>query len=146
MTYRSMQPSDLPSLLRLERSYMDTVEPESVDAWTAALDRNLQLWVDCLPTSGVITDDEDRVAGIALWQVHADVATLVTIHVTPRHRRAGLGGRLLEAFVAAGTAAGARRAVLGVHEGNTGAEELYEKHGFRFVRVDGPYRLFERVS
>ncbi|TFV65587.1 UNVERIFIED_ORG: GNAT family N-acetyltransferase [Bacillus sp. AZ43] len=144
MTYRSLHAADLPELLRLEQAYMREVEPDSLAAWTAALHRNRALWVECLPTGGAITDADGALAGLALWRLRPGVATLVTIHVVPAHRRSGIGGRLLDAFVASATAAGAGRAALGVHEANGGAERLYTTHGFRLVGTDGAYRMFER--
>lgn len=33
---------------------MQTIEPDSLAAWTAAIDRNLQFWIECLPTSVAI--------------------------------------------------------------------------------------------
>lgn len=139
-----LRPEDLPLLLRLERAYMQEIEPHSVDGWTNALDRNLELWIDCLPTSGVITDENGTVTGLAVWQFQPGVATLVAVHVVPEWRGTGVGGRLLEAFVGAATAGGLPTAALGVHESNTRAERLYTSHGFRHVGSEGAYRLFER--
>ncbi|MFS0731686.1 GNAT family N-acetyltransferase [Curtobacterium sp. 1P10AnD] len=144
MSYRTVRPEDLPLLFRLERAYMQEVEPDSVAGWTNALDRNLELWIDCLPTSGAITDEDGTVTGLAVWQLQPAVATLVAVHVVPERRGAGVGGRLLEGFVGAATAGGVPTAALGVHESNTRAERLYTSHGFCHIGSDGAYRLFER--
>ncbi|WP_165931330.1 GNAT family N-acetyltransferase [Curtobacterium sp. PhB136] len=136
--------SDLPELLRQERAYMEEIEPESLGPWTAALDRNLALWIESLPTSGVIVDNSGAIAGIALWNLQPAVATLITIHVAAARRRTGIGGQLLEAFVEAAGYSGAKRAALGVHEANHGAARLYLAHGFHEVGADGNYRLFEK--
>ena len=145
MVVRGLDAGDLPQLLRFERRYMQTFEPNSLPGWTAALDRNLQLWIDCLPTSAVLVGQGEAVLGLALWQLHAPVATLVTIHVSPEQQRRGLGGTLLDVFVAAARSAGMGRAALGVHQDNLGAESLYLRHGFRRVGVDGDYRLYEQA-
>ena len=144
MALRSMRTGDLPQLLRFERSYIQTIEPHSLAVWTAAIDRNLQLWIDCLPTSGVITDEDGAVRAMALWQVQPPLATLVAVHVVPEQRRRGLGGELVGSFLAAAEASGAERAALGVHEANPGAERRDLEHGFLPVGQDGPYRLYEK--
>ena len=124
---------------------MRDIEPEQLDAWTSALDRNLALWIDCMSTSGVITDENDKPVGLALWRFEDAVATLIAIHVEPAHRRTGLGGRLLSAFLAAAHSSGLETAGLGVHETNAGAERLYVDHGFRHVSTQNGYRFFERA-
>ncbi|MEJ7649610.1 MAG: GNAT family N-acetyltransferase [Nakamurella sp.] len=144
MTLRTLRTGDLPQLLRFERSYMQTVEPDSLAAWTAAIDRNLQFWIDCLPTSVASTDQDGAVTGMALWQLQPLLATLVSIHVVPDRQRQGLGAKLLRAFLAAAETGGMKRAALGVHEANPGAERLYLQHGFLPVGQDGSYRLYEK--
>ena len=101
---------DLPAILRYERDYIRTIEPESAPGWTESVDQNLALWIECLPTTVVLevpgSGDADP-AGFAMWLVEDSAATLVTIQVARHHRRAGLGRRLLEAFEERAAADGA---------------------------------------
>lgn len=137
---------DLPAILRYERDYLRTVEPESVAGWTESIDKNLQLWIECLPTTVVLevqgSDDPDP-AGLAMWVVEGEAATLVTIHVSRHHRRTGLGRVLLDAFEQQAAARGVRLLRLGVHRANP-ARALYEQAGYEVVGTDGDYVLFER--
>lgn len=144
MRLRGMQVEDLPDLVRLELAYIREVEQADISRWAGALDRNLSLWIACLPTSAAIVDGDGLLAGLALWQLEDQGATLVSIHVVPTARRKGVGRRLLQAFVSAAEISGAARARLGVHERNAGAERLYTATGFHLEGTDGPYRLFAR--
>lgn len=143
---RPARVEDLPAVLRYERAYVEAVEPESVAGWLGAVDRNLALWIECLPTTLVLdlpgTDGPDP-AGFVMWLVEGRVATVVTIHVAVEHRRAGWGGRLLRAFEERALADGATVLRLGVHRRNP-ARALYEREGWVVTGEDGDYVLLER--
>ncbi|MFD1946334.1 GNAT family N-acetyltransferase [Nocardioides aestuarii] len=138
--------ADLPTILRYERDYVRTIEPHALRGWTESIDQNLQLWIECLSTTVVLevagSEDADP-AGLAMWLVEGEAATLVTIHVAPRHRRSGFGRLLLEAFETRAAAGGSRVLKLGVHRDNP-ARALYERAGYGVVGTDGDYVLFER--
>ncbi|MFD5827006.1 GNAT family N-acetyltransferase [Lentzea sp. NPDC060358] len=144
ISYRPARPTDLPAILQGERSYMEDVEPESLDAWTAALDANLRLWVDHLDRT-VVAETGDDLAGYAMWQPDGAAATLITLHVVPRLRRRGLGHRLLERFADDARAAGHTALNLGVHERNP-ARFLYPAAGYAQTGVDGEYLLYTRAA
>lgn len=138
---------DLPAILRYERDYVLTIEPDSAAGWTEAIDRNLQLWIECLGTTVVLelpesAGDADP-AGFVMWHQEGTEATVVTIQVARHHRRAGHGRTLLEAFEQRAAAGGARVLRLGVHRDNP-ARALYERTGYDPVGPDGDYVLFER--
>lgn len=143
---RPARVEDLPAVLRFERSYVETIEPESAQGWVEAVDQNLALWIECLPTTLVLelagSDDPDP-AGFVMWLPEGDSATLVSIQVGPRHRRAGLGRALLTAFEQQALAGGALVLELGVHRRNP-ARALYELAGWVETGRDGDYVLFER--
>ena len=71
-------------------------------------------------------------AGFTLSRGAADEEELLLIAVHPDHRGKGIGGALLERFVATARARGARRLFLEMREGNR-AESLYRRHGFESV-------------
>ncbi len=80
----------------------------------------------CAPCEG------EPAAGFALSRGAADEEELLLIAVHPDHRGRGIGGALLERFVAAARTHGARRLFLEMREGNK-AESLYRHHGFESV-------------
>lgn len=68
--------------------------------------------------------------GFILIRVVVDEAEILTLAVRPSARRAGLGGRLVEAAVMRAAALGAERMFLEVAEGNAAARALYARSGF----------------
>jgi ribosomal protein S18 acetylase RimI-like enzyme len=56
--------------------------------------------------------------------------------VAPAHRRQGIGTALLDAAQAALTARGEPRAVLSTAERNIGAQQMFEKAGFRRTMIE----------
>jgi [ribosomal protein S18]-alanine N-acetyltransferase len=80
-----------------------------------------------------VFEDETAPAGLALWQVAADEAELLTIGIVPGRRGAGLGRFLLAASCAAMREAGAMRCFLEVADDNIAARTLYERCGFAIV-------------
>jgi ribosomal protein S18 acetylase RimI-like enzyme len=143
---RPARVEDLPAILRYERSYMKTTEPESAASWVEAIDKNLTLWIDCLPTTlmwEVPGSGDTDPAGFVMWLPEGASATLVSIQVGVQHRRAGLGSALLRAFEQQASSAGALVLKLGVHRQNP-ARALYERAGYVAAGRDGDYLLFER--
>ena len=74
----------------------------------------------------------DPAAGFALSRGLAGEDELLLIAVDPRHRRRGLGGLLLQRYIAAARERGADRLFLEMREGNP-AERLYLRAGFQMV-------------
>jgi ribosomal-protein-alanine N-acetyltransferase len=70
--------------------------------------------------------------GFVLSRGAADEEELLLIAVAPSHRGRGIGGALLERFVADARARGVTRLFLEMREGNR-AEALYRRHGFASV-------------
>jgi GNAT superfamily N-acetyltransferase len=145
---RPARVEDLPAILRYERDYMDTIEPESTASWIEAIDKNLTLWIECLPTTLMVelpgSGDTDP-AGFVMWLAEGASATLVSIQVGVHHRRAGFGSALLRAFEQQASSEGALVLKLGVHRQNP-ARALYERAGYVAAGRDGDYVLFERRS
>ncbi|MGH3279118.1 MAG: GNAT family N-acetyltransferase [Trebonia sp.] len=137
---RAAEPRDLPMIFRAERDYMTQIEPGQLPGWLAAVDRNLELWIANLERTLVALIDGVE-AGYTMWTREGTRATLITIHVLARHRRRGIGGRLLSAVISAAAQDRATALDLGVHVGN-GARALYEQAGFTHIRDEGDYQLY----
>jgi ribosomal-protein-alanine N-acetyltransferase len=92
-------------------------------------------------TEGRLTLDGNLPIGLALWRVAADEAEILTICTAPDRRRQGAGRFLLEAVIAAISAAGAKRLLLEVAIDNGPAIALYQAFGFvEAGRRHGYYR------
>lgn len=141
---RPAEVNDLPFILRQERGYIETIEPAALLGWQAALDRNLALWIDCLPHTVFCVDADGQPLGFAMWLPDGGTATLVSIQVLHSHRRQGLGKLLLEAFEQRASLGGAGVAKLGVHQSNP-ARLLYQGEGYGTAGQDGDYLLFSKV-
>ncbi|MFI5085940.1 MAG: GNAT family N-acetyltransferase [Actinomycetales bacterium] len=116
---------------------MRAIEPAAEAAWTNALDRNLQFWIESLPRTRFLESPAGPL-GYFMWMTDDRDAVLAGIHVLPARRGAGLGGRLLRAFIAEARSAGFSRLTLGVHRDNP-ARSLYEAAGFRRTHAEGDY-------
>jgi len=142
---RPAAPADLPTIFRAERDYITAIEPDQTTAWTAATDRNLELWIANLGRTTMLLA-EGGVAGFVMWTpdpaYREDAATLVTIQVLPSYRRRGYGRLLLDVFAQQAAAAGLRLLHLGVHQGNP-ARALYEQAGYQPAGRDGTYLLYD---
>ena len=75
---------------------------------------------------------------ICVWLV-AEEMHVNNIAVSPRWRRRGIGGALLEAALEQGRLRGARRAFLEVRASNQAAQELYRQFGFEPAAVRKRY-------
>jgi ribosomal protein S18 acetylase RimI-like enzyme len=142
MTHRPATAADLPLILRAERAYMEDVEPASLDSWTLAIDRNLELWVANLDRTTVLLVG-DEPAGYVMWTASGSEATLISVQVLPAFRRRGLGRELLELF--ATQAAEHSTLLLGVHRDNP-ARSIYPAAGYEHTGDDGAYLLFSRAN
>jgi ribosomal protein S18 acetylase RimI-like enzyme len=139
--FRPATPTDLPMVLRAERDYITAVEPEALERWTAAIDRNLGLWIANLERTTVVELDGER-AGFVMWTPGDGAAVVVTVQVFPSHRRHGLGLALLDVVTRQAAEAGFALVTLGVHEANP-ARSLYDRAGYTRTGEDGDYLLYE---
>jgi GNAT superfamily N-acetyltransferase len=64
------------------------------------------------------------------------VAFVADLAVAPTHQRRGIGAQLMSSFESWARSRGAAHLRLFVHDGNTAAESLYERAGFRRVHVE----------
>jgi ribosomal-protein-alanine N-acetyltransferase len=86
-----------------------------------------------LPLSGVLLmlarDERDEVQGFSLLRTVADEAELLLLAVAPNAQRRGVGGSLLNHFIAHSRDKGIRRLHLEVRDGNP-AVAMYQAFGF----------------
>ncbi|MCC3279481.1 GNAT family N-acetyltransferase [Arthrobacter sp. zg-Y40] len=141
---RRAEVSDLPFILRQEREYMETIEPHALLGWMSVLDQNLELWIDCLPSTLFCLDAEGHPIGYVMGSLDGDTATLVSISVLGSHRRQGHGRVLLDAFEQSAAPSGARVVELGVFRSNQ-AHLLYRAAGYEASGQDGEYVLFSKT-
>jgi ribosomal protein S18 acetylase RimI-like enzyme len=139
--FRVGEPLDLPAIYALERQYMADIEPDGLEGWVRATDRNLRVWIENLERT-VVAEDDGQLIGYQMWTPQDGTATLITINVVEARRRRGLGRQLLDRFVHDARTAGHDTLKLGVHENNP-ARTLYEKAGFQQVATTGSYLLYE---
>jgi ribosomal protein S18 acetylase RimI-like enzyme len=133
---------DLDFLQEAEYDYIREREPDQESAWLRAVDRNRALWTANLSRTTVLEIDGETV-GYAMWAVMDGVATVVTLHVRPAHRRRGLGQVLLDLLTDDVARSGHAVLALGVHRANP-ARGLYESAGFTAAGTDGDYLLLRR--
>ncbi|GAB5371232.1 hypothetical protein AAMO2058_001561800 [Amorphochlora amoebiformis] len=69
------------------------------------------------------------VAFMVLWLV-LDQLEIGNLFVSPRHRRKGVGGKLLDHIIKDGRTQGAKKIILEVRESNVAARNLYSRAGF----------------
>jgi ribosomal protein S18 acetylase RimI-like enzyme len=133
---------DLDFVREAELDYIREREPDQEQAWLRAVDRNRALWTANLSRTTVLEIDGEAV-GYAMWAVVDGVATVVTLHVRPAHRRRGLGRVLLDLLTDDVARSGHAVLALGVHRANP-ARVLYESAGFTAAGSDGDYLLLRR--
>jgi ribosomal-protein-alanine N-acetyltransferase len=94
--------------------------------------------------TGVLVHADGSAAGFALWQHAADEAELLTLAVSAKYRRRGLGRILVQAVAGAAHDAGALYLFLEVAVDNEPARALYEAAGF--VEVGRRRAYYARMS
>lgn len=126
-----------PRSLTIDRASGDDLD-EVMEIMAAAFDARFgEAWTraQCagiLPMMGVsllIARDHGKAVGFSLSRRAADEAELLLIAVRPENSGQGVGGLLVDRFVADQTAAGAHHLHLEVRDGNP-AVSLYLAHGF----------------
>ena len=129
---RLATPDDLAALADLERDAF------GADAWDEAA---LRAELDGPGRRFVVADD---LAGYAVSMTLGDVVDLQRIAVRADQQRNGLARRLLDAAVAAATAARVDRMLLEVSASNTAALAFYAGAGF--VEIDRRRRYYRDGS
>ena len=120
----------------------EAFDPAYGEAWTRAQVESALLIGNChlalIDAAGGEPTDGRPAAGFSLTRSAADEDELLLFAVDPRHRRCGLGMKLLEKVLADSRARGARLVHLEMRRGNP-AERLYRKRGFNPVGMRPNY-------
>lgn len=126
---RRMTAVDLTAVVAVERASFAL-------PWTARmLEEELQRPL-ARPT--VAVDEGAGVVGFLMGRCYPDAWHVLDLAVDPRFRGRGIGGRLLDEFLAAAQAAGAD-VLLEVRESNVEALALYRSRGFTVAAVRRGY-------
>jgi ribosomal-protein-alanine N-acetyltransferase len=110
----------------------DSIEGGLTWSWTPTRVRRSIISRD---SSVLIARREDRVAAFAIMHLGDEVAHLNLLGVAARHRRQGLGRRLIEWLSATCFEAGVFRIDLELRANNDGARSFYERLGFEALNV-----------
>lgn len=86
-----------------------------------------------------VAEGERGIVGYGVVLAVVDEGEIANLAVDPQHRGRGLGGRLLDALLAAAAAAGVGRVFLEVRPSNVAARRLYDGRGFIEVGVRRNY-------
>lgn len=137
--------TDLPALYRGEESYIRCWEPQHESVWRSRTERHLTRWVENFDRLTVAVIDDDF-TGYALWTPELPYAELRTIHVSPCHRRSGVGIALLAAYAQQAAEQGFTQLRLSVRPDNP-ARLMYQKAGFLCTGTGAHnYLVFERLA
>ncbi len=129
LSLRSMTPSDVPEVARIETTAFST--PWSEETFNSLLKRSgVELWV---------AEWGDELAAYAiLWKV-LDEGELANIAVRSDLRGRGIGSGLLSRMLEVAEDSGVRSLYLEVRESNGLAREMYARRGFHEIGVRKGY-------
>jgi len=121
---RSMTQEDIPQVTEIDREAFPTLWPPA--NYEREMKNGLAHYI-------VASDEEGYIMGFAgLWLL-VDEAHITNIAVREKHRRQGIGERLLIAIIELAIELGANLITLEVRASNSEAQKLYAKYGF--IRV-----------
>ena len=133
ITYREMIPLDIPVLVGMEKS----IYPES--PWSSAQFREELAGVP-LTRRYIVAVDRSSIIGYAGIALAGDVADIHTLTVVPDYRRRGIATTMLDDLEEWAREKKVSAVMLEMREGNTEAQPLYEKAGYRSIsRRDNYY-------
>ena len=123
---REMALLDVPALVGLDRE----IFPES--PWSAA---QFKEELSGVPRTHryLVATESGRIVGYSGVAIVGDVADIHTLAVIPSHRNAGLATQMLNQLEQWAIAKGVAALMLEMREGNSQAQNLYEKRGYRAI-------------
>jgi ribosomal-protein-alanine N-acetyltransferase len=133
ISYREMSTFDVPALVGIEKE----IFPES--PWSAAQFREE---LSGVPKSRkyLVAHEDGKIVGYAGIALAGDVADIHNIAVIYSHRKKGIASHLLDDLELWALEKGVTALMLEIREGNTEAQPLYEKRGYKVIsRRDNYY-------
>ncbi len=129
MVLRRAVLADLEAILSIENTVF-------TDAWSA---QSYLCEFEDVYSWFQVAEVDGRVAGFVLARMVAQQGEIVNIAVDPAHHGSGLGGRLLDAAIAAAVAADCEAVWLEVRVTNEAAKRLYVSRGFEAIGIRKRY-------
>jgi ribosomal-protein-alanine N-acetyltransferase len=125
---RPVTSEDLPNILTIEKLVYPY--PWSEEHFRAEMEKPHAKFY-------VLTDDETDsvVSGYVVFWLAGDFGHLLNVAVHPEFRRQGLGERLVRRVIDEALREGVEKVVLEVRKGSLPAIALYQKVGFRILRI-----------
>lgn len=120
---RRMRLADLPAVLGIELKSFSM-------PWSEATFRGLLRRSDA---DLFAADVAGELVGYAVFWAVLDQGELGNVSVAPEWRRRGVGHQLIDAVISRASERGVREIYLEVRVSNTGAQQLYNRYGFRQV-------------
>lgn len=84
---------------------------------------------------GMVAEDEDRVAGFMIYELHKSRIHVLNFAVAEDFRRRGVGSQMIAKLIAKLSSQRRSRLVLEVRETNLAAQLFFRENGFRAVSV-----------
>ncbi len=130
---RPMTDTDIPNVLDLEHAAFPV-------PWTEEM---LRQELDAPGRSYLIGEDDSGVVAYGGFMLVEADAHIMTIAVSPQHRRNGIASRLMLAMIDSALEAGAEHLTLELRVSNAAARGLYERFGFSPVGIRPRYYVDE---
>lgn len=123
ITLRSYEPHDFAALHRLDQACF----PPGISYSKTTLRYFLTLpSADC-----VIAEESGRIVGFAVSEENPPLAHIITLDVTEKHRRLGVGTALLQQLESNLAARGVRSILLETANDNEAAVAFWKRYGYR---------------
>lgn len=133
ITLRSYEPHDFAALHRLDQACF----PPGISYSKTTLRYFLTLpSADC-----VIAEESGRIVGFAVSEENPPLAHIITLDVTEKHRRLGVGTALLQQLESNLAARGVRSILLETANDNEAAVAFWKRYGYRIEATLKRYYL-----
>ena len=133
ITLRSFEPHDFAALHRLDQACF----PPGISYSKTTLRYFLTLpSADC-----VIAEESGRIVGFTVSEENPPLAHIITLDVTEKHRRLGVGTALLQQLESNLAARGVRSILLETANDNEAAVAFWKRHGYRIEATLKRYYL-----
>lgn len=137
MVLREARWQDIPELAALDAALFAGEAWTEATWWSELAGRPRRHYV--VETSGRGVEAGETVVGYGGLDVSGDIADVMTLGVSPRARRRGVGARLLLELIRVARRRGAQSLMLEVRADNGAARALYQAEGFTVLRVRPRY-------